>query len=143
MPERANPSSRARDLIWSSRGATMASLNSRRAKKPTGVGPWAFSPLDSVDPHLRPEVALLVADEVRRARRVDQVRAEVHPLHVVLRDTHHLVEDVARLAHAKRPVARPVPLLNQVVHAARVELHPLALAHQLPDPAVLRLVGVA
>src|SRR5438874_10469336 len=106
MPASANPRSRARALIRSSRGATIPSFNTTRAKKPTDCCPWALCFL--FGPHFRPEVALLVADEVGVARRVDQVRAEVHPLHVVLGDRHHLVEQVPRLAHPERPLLRPV-----------------------------------
>src|SRR5262249_42588228 len=97
----------------------------------------------SLNLHLRPELSLLLAHEVSGAAGVDQVRIERDALHVVLGDIDHLVDDVARMAHAHRAFERLVPFLDQVIDPLLVVFYFASLADELPDLPPLPFARVA
>src|SRR5690349_14489578 len=153
MPEREKPNSLVWDFRRDSRdefrvscsvvgasGSTPASCHEdARYETPNAK----HQTLISVQLHLRAEVLLVGGQEVSVTGRVHEIGAEVDALHVVLGDRHHLVEDVARLAHSEWAVVRLVPLMDEVIDAAIIVLDPPRAADQLPNLAILGLTRIA
>src|ERR687886_45215 len=75
----------------------------------------------------------VLTDEVTMAGAVEQVRGEAGLAHEIAGDGDELIQDVARMAHPQRTVARPPPLVEHVLHGGLIERHAARLADKLHD----------
>ena len=90
--------------------------------------------LPAAQPPPRPRRVLLVGiDEVRAARRVEQLARDHRILTAIPAESGHLIEDIARMARAQRPLVRHVVPALQVRHHHAVEPEPSSAAVQFED----------